>query len=71
MEPLNEPQQKVYDSIVRHWRDWGYAPTVRAIQKDIGAKSPSGVHEHLKSLQEKGWIHRTPGKAGSITVVEQ
>jgi repressor LexA len=56
------------DSIERCIRDKGYGPTVREICSDLGLSSPSTVHVHLKTLEQKGYIVRDPLKSRSISL---
>ncbi|MBE6472000.1 MAG: transcriptional repressor LexA [Coriobacteriaceae bacterium] len=67
-EKLTRKQQAVMDSIERCIRDKGYGPTVREICSDLGLSSPSTVHVHLKTLEQKGYIVRDPLKSRSISL---
>ena len=46
-----------------------YSPTVREIAAAFQIASPNGVVCHLKALERKGLIRRTPGKARNIEVI--
>lgn len=46
----------------------GYAPSVREICEAVGLKSPSTVHFHLKSLQERGLIEKGDGKGRALVL---
>lgn len=61
-------QQAVLACIEKYMREKGYGPTVREICNDLGLSSPSTVHVHLSSLEEKGYIKRDPRKSRSITL---
>lgn len=67
-EKLTKRQQMVLDSIERCIREKGYGPTVREICTDLGLCSPSTVHVHLKTLEQKGYIIRDPLKSRSISL---
>lgn len=67
---LSKRQQSIYDYICSYTRDHGYPPSVREIGAAVGLASPSTVHMHLKSLEEKGYIHRDSKKPRTIEVVE-
>lgn len=67
-EKLTRRQQAVMDSIERCIREKGYGPTVREICTDLGLSSPSTVHVHLKTLEQKGYIVRDPLKSRSISL---
>ncbi len=68
---LTRKQQAVYDYIVETIDSRGIAPTVRDICQGLGLSSPSTVHVHLKTLEEKGLIHRDPLKSRCITLVSR
>lgn len=70
-DKLTKRQQAVMDSIERSIREKGYGPTVREICADLGLSSPSTVHVHLKTLEQKGYIVRDPLKSRSISLPSQ
>lgn len=67
-DKLTRRQQAVLDSIERCIQKKGYGPTVREICSDLGLASPSTVHVHLKTLEQKGYIVRDPLKSRSISL---
>lgn len=67
-EKVTKRQQAVLDCIESCIRDKGYGPTVREICAELGLSSPSTVHVHLKSLEDKGLIKRDPMKSRSISL---
>lgn len=64
--PLTERQQAVYDLIRDLMVGRGYGPTVREIGEHFGIRSPNGVMCHLKALERKGLIRRSPNKSRAI-----
>ena len=68
MKSLSPKQQQIYDFIIQFQSDHGYPPSVREIGEEVGLKSPSTVHFHLKGLEEKGLIQKADGKTRAITV---
>ena len=70
-EKLTKKQQAVLDSIERCIQEKGYGPTVREICSDLGLCSPSTVHVHLKTLEQKGYIQRDPLKSRSISLAPE
>ena len=70
-DKLTKRQQAVMDSIEKCIREKGYGPTVREICSDLGLSSPSTVHVHLKTLEQKGYIVRDPLKSRSISLPNQ
>ncbi|MCI2057212.1 MAG: transcriptional repressor LexA [Oscillibacter sp.] len=68
MKELSKMQQKIYDVIVQRIRDQGYPPSVREIGEEVGLKSPSTVHFHLKHLEEAGYIEKGAGKGRALAL---
>jgi repressor LexA len=46
-----------------------YGPSVREIAKHMGINNVTGVVGHLKALEKKGYIRRTPNVARGIEVL--
>lgn len=66
---ITKKQQAVLDFIASTIDETGIAPTVRDICDGLGLSSPSTVHVHLKTLEDKGLIRRDPLKSRCITIV--
>ena len=49
----------------------GYGPTVREIGEHFEISSPNGVMCHLKALEKKGLIHRSPNKSRAIELTQE
>lgn len=69
MEKLTDKQREIYEYVKSAVRDKGYSPTVREIGLAVGLMSPSSVHAHLNTLEEKGYIRRDPTKPRTIELV--
>ena len=67
-EKLTKRQQQVYNYIEGYISEKGFGPTVREIAEALNLSSPSTVHVHLKSLEEKGCIVRDKLKSRSIAL---
>ena len=67
---LTERQQDVYDLIRSLIVNRGYGPTVREIGEHFGIKSPNGVMCHLRALERKGLIRRSPNKSRAIELTQ-
>jgi repressor LexA len=67
---ISKRQQAIFDFICKYSKSHGYPPSVREIGSAVGLASPSTVHTHLKSLEEKGYIHRNSKKPRTIEVVD-
>ncbi|NLV54467.1 MAG: transcriptional repressor LexA [Acidimicrobiales bacterium] len=66
--PLTARQRQILECIEDSMRDRGYPPSVREIGEAVGLTSPSTVHNHLASLQAKGFLRRDPSKPRAIEV---
>jgi len=69
MKQLTEKQKNVLGWIAESIEATGQAPTVRELQAKLGCAAPMGVVSHLKSLENKGYIRRTNGKARGIVLL--
>ena len=67
---LTERQQNVYNMIRDLIVQRGYGPTVREIGEHFGIKSPNGVMCHLRALERKGLITRSPNKSRAIELTQ-
>jgi repressor LexA len=66
MELLTKRQRAVYEFIREKIVNRGYGPTVREIGEEFEIASPNGVMCHLKALEKKGIIFRSPNKSRAI-----
>jgi repressor LexA len=65
MAELTARQQQVLDFIRRQQQQTGFPPSSREIQEHFGFQSQTAAMNHLRALERKGVINRTPGKARS------
>ena len=65
---LSKRQQQILEFIDAETRQRGYPPSVREIGTAVGLTSPSTVHSHLTTLQDRGFLHRDPSKPRAIEV---
>ena len=65
MAELTTRQQEVLDFIRRQLELTGFSPSSREIQAHFGFQSQTAAMNHLRALERKGVIDRTPGKARS------
>lgn len=70
-EQLTKRQLAVYEFIRDKIRNRGYGPTVREIGEQFHISSPNGVMCHLKALEKKGLIHRSPNKSRAIELLKE
>lgn len=68
---LSPRVQQIFDFISSYASEHGYPPSVREIGSSVGLKSPSTVHMHLQTLEEKGLIKRIANKSRTIELVSE
>ena len=69
-EAPSRRQLQIYDSIVAHVNEYGFAPTVRELCKLTGLASTSTIIGYLKTLEKKGYIKRYPTHPRAITILQ-
>ena len=67
---LTKRQTAVYGFLKSEIKKNGYPPSIREIGLAVGLTSTSSVHNHLKTLEEKGYIRRSKMKNRSIEILE-
>ena len=65
---LSSRQQEILEFIDAQTRERGYPPSVREIGSAVGLTSPSTVHSHLATLQDRGYLRRDPSKPRALEV---
>jgi SOS-response transcriptional repressor LexA len=70
MKELTQRQAEILAFIKAHYREKGYAPTLREIGARFGLKSTNGITDHLRALERKGALCRDPMKSRAIVPVE-
>lgn len=65
---LTKRQRDILDYILDTVKRRGYPPSVREIGEATGLHSPSTVHAHLGTLEERGYLRRDPAKPRAIEV---
>lgn len=68
MKPLTDKQKRILDYINEFTLEKGYPPSVREICAQVGLRSPSTVHNHIKKLRELGYLERDDGRTRSLLV---
>jgi repressor LexA len=67
---LYKRQKEILEFVKQQIQRYGTAPTLKEIAKCIGVTSLATVHEHLQTLEEKGFIKRRHGRTRSIELVQ-
>jgi len=71
LDQLTDRQKNVYEFIRDKICNRGYGPTVREIGAEFDISSPNGVMCHLKALEKKGLIRRSPNKSRAIELTRE
>lgn len=69
-EALTKKQKEMLDFIVESIQLNGYAPSYREIADHFHLSSVATVHEHIKSLEDKGHLRAADGRSRATTVVD-
>ena len=70
MQTLTKRQKEILDFLAGFTEEHGYAPSLQEIASRFRLSSASTVHKHLLNLEEKGFIHRQPGRSRAIIVTD-
>lgn len=70
MSTLTKKQKQIYDFIVQHKEDYGYAPSLSEIGDEFNVSTVSTIHKHISNLIEKGLLSRTKGVARSLELMK-
>tara|TARA_A100001015_G_scaffold280261_1_gene342258 strand:- start:519 stop:734 length:216 start_codon:yes stop_codon:yes gene_type:complete len=65
---LSPKQDKVFKFIKSYMKKKPVAPTYQEILDATGYKSKNSIHMIIRSLEERKWIKRLPGKSRSIII---
>lgn len=61
-------QQEVLGFVVDHVEHCGYPPTLREIADHFGMSSLNAARDHLRALENKGYLSRTADKSRAMIV---
>jgi len=64
-------QRQILDYLGFYISKFGHAPTLVEIAKKLGVKSLATVHEHLETLEKKGFIKRSSGLVRGIELIDK
>ena len=68
---LSERQKKILDFVRDFINAKGYPPAVREIGAAVGLSSSASVHNHLKRLQEYGFLVRDAAKPRALELMSE
>jgi repressor LexA len=64
--PLTPRQAAILEFVRAFIASHGYPPTIREIGRQFGIPNPTGVTCHLRALEKKGAIRRSPNCSRAI-----
>ena len=67
---LTDKEKFVFDFICEFQKTSGYSPTFDDIAKGMGIKAKSTIHNYIKRLKEKGYIHIPEGRRKYIEIIK-
>ncbi|HBO99810.1 MAG: LexA repressor [Candidatus Uhrbacteria bacterium GW2011_GWF2_41_16] len=69
MPPLTKKQMEVFTFLRQYIQEHGYAPSYRETAEHLGLSSPATIHQHMRTLVEKGVIKMgEDGEARSVEI---
>ncbi len=68
MKELTDRQKQIFDRIAEFVEERGFAPSIRELCSEFKIRSTKAIHQHLKTLEEKGYISRS-SNARSIEIL--
>lgn len=70
-ENLTKKQKQILDYITEFISINGFSPSYREIAEYFGLSSPATIYEHIKGLEDKGYIKAEDKKARSIKIFKK
>lgn len=67
---LTKRQKQVLDYVTKYIKENDYAPSLEEIKKRLGLRSVSAVHQHISTLEDKGYLQRDKNQPRGIRVAE-
>ena len=70
-QPVTARQREIYDWIVARHAETRCGIGLRELAAAMGCTSPSAMYSGLRTLERRGYITRTPGRANSILPIPE
>ena len=70
-QPVTARQREIYDWIVARYAETRCGIGLRELAAAMGCTSPSAMYSGLRTLERRGYITRTPGRANSILPIPE
>lgn len=67
-ETLTKKQKEILDYLIEFISINGYSPSYREMAEYFGLSSPATIYEHIRGLEDKGFIKAEEKKARSIKI---
>lgn len=67
---LTKRQKEVLDFITQYIDKNGFGPTLNEINKKLEMGSSSAAHQHVKALEEKGYLKKLPNQTRAISLTD-
>jgi len=71
MSKLTKKQKQVFDFIKTYVSENGISPTIEEIRRELKLKAVSTIHEHINSLEAKGYISKSENSARSLSLIKE
>lgn len=71
MTNLTKKQKQVFDFINVYMSENGMSPTIEEIRKKLKLKAVSTIHEHINSLNVKGYLSKSENSARSLSLKKE
>ncbi|MEX1014619.1 MAG: transcriptional repressor LexA [Candidatus Paceibacterota bacterium] len=71
MSKLTKKQKQVFDFIKTYISENGISPTIEEIRKELKLKAISTIHEHINSLEAKGYLSKSENSARSLSLIKE
>jgi len=69
MNQLTKRQKEILDFVNQYLKDSGYSPSYMEIAGHFGVSSPATIHQHIKSLADKGYLKPQQNQKRSLMPV--
>ena len=70
-EPLTPKQHNLLSFVGRYTEQHGYPPSYEEIGRDFGYRSPATVHELVRAVVGKGYLHQERGRSRSLRILSE
>ena len=67
---LTKRQKQILDLVTTYTQKHGYAPSLEEIKKRLKLKSVSTIHEHIATLENKGYLQKQKNQPRSVSTLK-